>query len=471
MARVNCLILSAFDLEQIFNVERNVTSLYDIINGNPLAISDAVKALLSPVNGFKTTTSRRKGVRTLMKGLKKADYYNNGFSGYDHIADIASEDAFSADTVVEATTFPNSDCFLRPSGVLAVPVNVTGGMIVDNHRPVSNYASLIRYNIHLYSAGSPAAPPADYHQIVGGPSASGTFIPESSSMTGEGVWDEFMVPSAQFAAVGAGANLNAITWGEKWIRSSLGQVTKMQLGPLYFVPNKLTKPKFIFCFDDAKYIPKTMALLNEYGFPAVFNPGAPFMVVDVGASNLSIQQMQMAVNKRGWQMASQAAGDEQVTYYDQMSDAQIIAAFAQVIVMTQSMGLTGWQDGSYFSGVDHRNLRMRRLMALFFRTLRTYLGGLSAGPPLVFGEMFPWGSPQFVRALSLESYPAVGGGARMIAHPQQAIANGGVAIGAMHNPQEGDAQLFANLTELVVWLDTQRAAIDVVTFDDLPWYN
>lgn len=470
-------ILSSDDIALMFNQARTTLSLLDVILGNPDATDADVKALLSPLMGAKTRRSRIIGGRTLLKGAVKTDFYNNGGAGYNALADVATDDPFIGSTAVEITTAPGIDNYLMPAVVLPNAVDVTNGQFVFQYKPISNVGSsgstgLHFFDMQLMSAGSPAAPSSDFH---GMPTISpGTFKAQTTNQVGVGAWQRFMVPVNQLVASGAGATLTAIKYPRIRIRSLAAgsQITKMQIGPVKFVPNRVTKAKVIFTFDDAKNIPAQRALLNEFDFPGVFQPGAAFtQIVNNNPTNMKPQQFKMAHDFSGWQMGSQATFSEAAADWAALTDAQAIAQFAKLRALYDSLGLTGGEDGSYFSDVLPTNLRMREFFRLFFRTMRTYLGGLGAGYPLEFGEMFPWGDPLFVRALNLATYGSAGGDLRLINHVEQAVLNKGVAIFATHNEAESNSTLLANFRALCVWLDANRSTVDVVTYEDLPWWS
>jgi peptidoglycan/xylan/chitin deacetylase (PgdA/CDA1 family) len=404
------------------------------------------------------------GVRTLAHLATVADVQGGG--SITGLADNTNVDALYGSTSLRLThTGAGSLINILPAATVS-PVNTTGGIIRWTFKTVANFfANADRFQIQLHSAGTPAAPTANYHEIpVGSNSELKTRL---TSQNGEGRWQKVSYPVSMFTAVGTGADLTQIIFAKLVLRAASGLQIIMDIGNIEWTPNILTKAKCILTFDDGyisqyTYAAKQMA---KYGFRGIAYPGA--LANNISTTNgtgMTPTQLKHLHDDLGWQIGSQA-------WLTEAPDVSVENAFtiemAKQCNLQNALGLTGGEDGSYFSGISQYDANAFRVFRKMFRSMRVFGGGNGSGPPLIYPEMFPFADDYLVRSIDA----ATGGWAtpavNQQAHIDQAIAAKGVAIFAWHNQLAAGGTDRSAFDTTLAYLDANRANIDVCTIEDL----
>jgi hypothetical protein len=413
---------------------------------------------------------RSQGVRCLAHLATVADVLNGGtITG---LTNVTAADAIYGTTALQlASTGTGALVTIAPLAANAVPTDVTGGLIRIWVKPILNIAlNMDRYSIQLHSAGSPSAPTANYHEI---PVGSSSWLKSIlTSQNGAGRWQSSTIPANAFSAVGAGANLAAVTWARLIYRASSGNAFTIQMGNVEFVPNALAKAKCILSFDDGHLGQYTYAAIQmaKYGFRGLAYPSPPAILVDVSGSYMTSKQIKSLHDNLGWQIGSQAWSTEVQATVDGWSENEFTAEMSRLRNWQNAMGLTGGDHGSYFSGVGPTDMIAYPTFRKCFRSMRSFLGGNGGGVPLTYGESFPFGDPMAIRALNGASYTGVDNGDRLKLHVDQAIQYKGVAQFVWHNEPNivtPTANIQNGFLQLLAYLDANRASIDVCTEEDL----
>jgi hypothetical protein len=386
------------------------------------------------------------------------------------LADVADTTAINGATALRFTSVIGTNQTIAPLNALAAGVDVTGGLIRVNFRPVSQVlANIDRFTIELHSAGTPAAPTANYHQIDGFGPGLAIIKQMLSNENGLGDNQTLIVPVAQFVAAGTGATLTAITFARLVIRSKAGgAVMTMDIGNIEFLPNLLTKAKVVLGFDDsyASHLTYAAVQMARYGFVGMSFPSVATNI-EQDASRLSVEQLKLLQRLYGWQIASQAWTTEDNTILEAMTEAQLTGFFAKLIQFRNTMGLYDGFDGSWFSNVAYAKTTktVKDVARKMFRTMRAFNTGNGAMPPIHGGETFPFGDQMNVRALN--GATAAYTGTELQAHVDQARTNKGVAIFIWHNELVNAGAVRTAFDALLVYLDANRATVDVCTIADI----
>lgn len=425
----------------------------------------AVDNLKAPLIGGRTKVRNSIGTRVLATFMSKSLIYNNPAS----LTDVVTNDSMIGTTAVQATITTTQTQY-SPLNILSIPVNVNNGIIKFWFKPISNLAGrLDRFSIELHSAGTPAAPTTNFHQLDIGNSPS-NFTSMLTSTTGEGRWQSYGIAVSNFILAGTGADLTNITFARLNIRGTAGSIISMQIHSIEFVPNILTKAKAIFTFDDSYINTYAFTQLAKYGFRAIIYPSPITTTIGVDSTRLSPQQVRNLHDNLGWQIGSQAWSTENINDINAMDDSMLTQELSKIRTWQKSLGITGGEDGSYFSGVTHQNMTAYPAFRKHFRTMRRFDAGNNANPPLFYGETFPFGDPMNVRCLNGATVSwGTNTSTRLQAHVDQAITNKGVALFAWHNDLASTGNARTGFDALLVYLDSQRANIDVCTIEDL--YN
>lgn len=384
------------------------------------------------------------------------------------VADVAAVDAPYGTTAVQVTATGAQTTIY--GALNAVPTDVTGGFIRLWFKCISNYNTLDRFFIQLFSLGTPAAPSVNFSRTPAFTS-NGAIGQIVTSLAGTGRWQSICLPLAYFSEQGTlPATLTAITYAAINIRSTTTSV--VQIGNIEFIPNALTKAKCIFCFDDGYQSQLTYAApaLMSYGFPAVLFPSPITGVIDSNAGFLTSKQLQQLHDVNGWQIASQAWTTESNTIIDAMSADTLTSEFARLRNWQASLGLTGGEFGSYFSNVSQTDMTPSVLAAFqkHFRAIRAFFLGAGASPAFPYSETFPFGDPSLVRALAGATWTDATNAAKLQAHVDQAIAQLGVALIVYHDDLASPGNVRTGFDSLLAYLDANRATIDVCREEDLP---
>lgn len=404
------------------------------------------------------------GVRTLAHLATVADVQGGG--SITGLADNTNADALYGATSLRLThTGAGALVNILPAATVT-PVNTTGGVIRWTFKTVANFfANSDRFQIQLHSAGTPASPTANYHEIpVGSNSELKTRL---TSQNGEGRWQKVGYPVSLFTAVGTGADLTNIIFAKLVLRAASGLQIIMDIGNIEWVPNILTKAKCVLTFDDGYLSQYTYAAqkMAKYSFRGVAYPGAlANNISTTNAGGMTPTQLKHLHDDLGWQIGSQAWLSESP---DVSNENAFTIEMAKQCNLQNALGLTGGEDGSYFSGITQYDANAFKVFRKMFRSMRVFGGGNASGPPLVYPEMFPFADDYLVRAIDA----ATGGWAtpatNQQAHIDQAIAAKGVAIFAWHNQLASAGTDRTAFDTTLAYLDSQRASIDVCTIEDL----
>ena len=379
-------------------------------------------------------------------------------------SDVAADPLYG-DTRVTLTLASFNARQLRPATTLAAPVNVTGQLIRFWTKPISNVdPRLNSYKIRLYSEGSPGSPGANYHEY------NAAALIREGQKGGEQRWGSFTIPAGSFTAVGNGANLAAVTWAMVEVQANSSAGMTIAIGNVELVANALTKAKMIIAFDDQypatiNYASRVMA---RYGFRGVLYISP---AIDAGRpGKLPTAQLKSLHDNLGWQIASQAWSTEASTTpggIDVMTADQRTVEMAKLRNWQNALGLTGGGHGSYFSNVGATDMIAYPMFRQHFHSMRAYYFG-------EFGtvETYPWCDPMRIRAMGAGEFQW-GNSASIYSsywknHVDRAMAQKGVGFIVFHDGLSGSLSNWQPaFDQLMAYLDANRAAIDVVTVEDL----
>jgi hypothetical protein len=375
----------------------------------------------------------------------------------------SSDNPYGQSSVIQIDAGAAATVSIANSAVMSPPVDVRNGAIHMPFKPVFRGHEFSVSSVKLYSSGSKAAPPANYHQLDRfgeGPSSMQAVVTSNGDAPGRWqVWG-FPVGSA-LKQVGTGADLSAITWIEWELRAGASG-GKLELGkrPL-FQPNALTKAKAIFCFDDLHDTVFTTVrpLFNALGWKFSFNGGA--LNTTIGQpGRMTLAQCQQLVAE-GHHMMLQAWSSEAQATIDAMTDAQRAAEMQAQIDFMVANGLMQPGDkrfGSYFSSVGDKDMTAFPMFRDYNTSgTRKHMQARSQNPPFYYGETFPWPDKHSIRAIAGEFTSPSDNRAVLYAN---AIADKGVAITNRHND-------LTTLSADLDLLDGLRSQIDVVSAKQL----
>lgn len=314
--------------------------------------------------------------------------------------------------------------------------------------------------VRLYSAGTPAAKPADYH------SCSITKDLGDAEINDD--WQVFSLPIERFTATGAGANLAAITFAGVTRSSGKSGSVNMLLGDIRAQPRVLTKALCVFCFSDNRADTWGYAAqqLSRFGFPAYATPGAiaSNLQASLSAFNMSAKELRKLQSLHNWQIGSQAFTTEDSADIG-MSDDAFLAELAGIHNLYRAVGLWGAVDGSYNPAFPVTSTNRVPLLRQAFRTMRASYTHSAAQNP--WPETAPIGDP--MRLKSFSRNPTTNSGAQLIAYCQKAVDTKGIAVFSYHSlasneTVHGGETKTAFLT-LLDWLHANRDIIEVATID------
>lgn len=397
-------------------------------------------------------------------------------------ADAATGEYLFGTTSVEYTQ-PGASTVATfgPASALGTGVDVTDSDIHFEYsfpdNAGTNYGQstkLSTFAIELYSSGSPASPPADYHNCAVSVFSPG-FI-KVDARTG-GAIVSFSVPNSSFVAVGAGATTTAITWARfKVTGGSSGAGCKFRPHSIRSVKKARSKAAVVFLFDDMHIGQYTGALpiLSKYNYPACL---AVDTVVKMGQSGFMTPQQLVNVHQRhGWQMVGQVQGGNgaSTTIDTGISAEHAISQAARFKTMMKALGISGTEDFSHGSTSFHGASGLTGMLydnfpALkrMFRDSVSFLGGTNTNPPMTFGESAPFGDPYAIRRMNMSGFTATTFAERWQNHVDQAIANKGVAIFGAHSEFNSAGEALTALGTLVEYIRTQELLgnVEVLTLD------
>lgn len=444
----------------------------------PAAVSAAIPEAMIPTTGWQDASAsltaspliggrayqrrpRPAGVRCLAHLATLADVQGT----VTGLANNANSDALYGSTSLRLTHTGAGALVNIVPAATCLPTDVRNGIIRWTFKPVANlFANMDRWQIQLHSAGTPGSPTANYHEIpVGSNSELKTRL---TSQNGTGRWQKVQYAVSQFTAVGTGADLSAIIFAKVVIRAASGLQIIIDIGNVEYVPNLLTKAKCVLTFDDGYAVQFTDAArkMAKYGFRGVAYPGSVATNIrSDDPSKMTPVQLKHLHDDHGWQIGSQAWSTEAP---DVSNETLFTLEMSKQRNWQNALGLTGGEDGSYFSGISQYVAEAYPVFRKSFRSMRVFGGGNGSGPPLVFGEMFPFADDYLIRAVDGDTGGWANPAVNQQAHIDQAIANKGVAIFAWHNGfATGVSQTSFDTT--LAYLDAHRADIDVVTMEDL----
>ncbi len=451
-------------------VEAELNSPAEVSDGSLMAISDwaapGAGNHKGPVVGGRYS-QRIKPLRE--RRLAHFGATEDIFNAPETISDVndTANSLFGGATPVLVTA-PQVEVILAPATVNSVACDVRDGSIRWNFRPIAGMATNLElFGFELHSHGTPAAPTENYHATdfgIGPSQLTGNLTGKTAS----GRWQSYSIATAQFNAVGDGADLSAVKFSRIRLRSSAGNSISVAIGDITFAPNWFEKAKAVLYFDDGTveqlYAARVMA---RYGFRGVLFP-SPARNIGVMPNLMTPANIIALHDQLGWQIGSQAWTTEEREYVDSLDEDGITAELARLRNWQNALGLTGGDHGSYFSGVDKDDMIAWKGFRKHFRTMRAFGGGWEANPPMVYGETLPYGDPMAIRALDAET-PGWGAttGERLCDHVDQAIRNKGLAAMVWHGGMGVAGNVRTGLETLLSYLDAKRDEIDVVTEEDI----
>jgi hypothetical protein len=378
--------------------------------------------------------------------------------------DVAADPLYG-DTRLTVTLASFNARQLRPAGTLASPVNTTGQLIRIWTKPIANVdPRLSAYKVRLYSTGSPSSPGANYHEF----GFSGLI--REGQKGAEQRWGSFAVPVNQFTAVGTGADLTAVTWAMVEMQANSSAGMTIAVGNIELVANGLTKAKMIIAFDDQypntiNYASRAMA---RYGFRGVLYVSP---AVDLNKTGkLTSSTLKNLHDNLGWQIASQAYTTENnvgAGGIDVMTSDQRTADAAKLRNWQNGLGLSGGNHGSYFSNVGVTDMIAFPMFRQAYQSMRAYYFG-----EFNQVETYPWADPMRIRGMGAGEFQWGNNSAIYTTywknHIDRAIAQKGVGFLVFHDGLSGSLSNWQPaFDQMLAYLDTNRASIDVVTVEDL----
>ncbi|MFN3675820.1 MAG: hypothetical protein ACK4TC_07545 [Sphingomonas pseudosanguinis] len=379
-------------------------------------------------------------------------------------SDVAVDPLYG-DTRITVTLASFNAIQLKPAAAMAAAVIATGQNVRIWTKPLANVdPRLDSYKVRLYSTGSPSSPGANYHEF----NFSGLI--REGQKDKEQRWGSFVVPVSQFVAVGTGADLTAVTWAMVTMQANSSTGLTIAVGNVELVANGLNKAKMIISFDDQ--FPNTIAYASRamarYGFRGVLYVSP---AVDTGRTNkLTIAQLKNLHDNLGWQIASQAWSTENnvgAGGIDVISGDQRTVEMAKLRNWQNAMGLSGGSTGSYFSNVGSTDMVAYPMFRQAFRSMRAYYFG-----EFSVIETYPWADPMRIRAMGAGEFQW-GNNAAIYStywknHIDRAMAQKGVGFIVFHDGLGGGLSNWRPaFDQMLAYLDANRAAIDVVTVEDL----
>lgn len=379
-------------------------------------------------------------------------------------SDVAADPLYG-DTRITVTLASFSAIQLKPAAAMAAAVNATGQNVRIWTKPLANVdPRLDSYKVRLYSTGSPSSPGANYHEF----NFSGLI--REGQKNGEQRWGSFAVPVSQFAAVGTGADLTAVTWAMVTMQANNSAGLTIAVGNVELVANGLNKAKMIISFDDQypntiNYASRAMA---RYGFRGVLYLSP---AIDLGRpGKLTVAQVKTLHDNLGWQIASQAYSTENnvgAGGIDVMTSDQRTADVAKLRNLQNALGLSGGNTGSYYSNVGVTDMIAYPMFRQAFRSMRAYYFG-----EFSVVETYPWADPMRIRGMGAGEFQWGNNAAIYTTywknHVDRAIAQKGVGFLVFHDGLGGGLSNWRPaFDQLLAYLDANRASIDVVTVEDL----
>lgn len=412
----------------------------------------------------------RKKPVPLARWLTTADVVTNRAADFANAGN--GELAFGT-SIVEYTQTQTGEVAIAPSTALAAGVDVQNGSIHFTHCWPDNAGNNYSVNgptgfyIELHSAGTPAAPTANFHTS---PNLNGLWQGfMGASVLGYNLLRCFSLPISHFTATGTGADLASIKWARiKIAGGGSSNGCKMRPVSLDFVPNAMTKGAVIFTFDDLHdgAWNNALPIMSKYNFPGVLCMDTTVKMGQTGY--LTPEQISKMHRDYGWEVAYQVYQNE--TGFN-LSPEDWTRQVGKWVLAMNRLGIHETQNGSYGSGTvtnidEERTLAAKRALA----TLRRFANGQNAQYPFRSAETVPYGDPYNIRCLNMTSgFTAGTVYDRWKDHVDQAIAAKGVAVFACHGEFNAGGEALTALGSLCDYIRTQEIAgtCQVVTFAGL----
>lgn len=304
-------------------------------------------------------------------------------------------------TTVPQAQMNGTNRYFGPAAVMGTPINITAGAI-HLMLALSITTGLTGFQLEVFSAGSPSAPPANYTTT-----ATGDYLRHAQeilnrNLQGAGHFMTIGVSAALLTnVVGTGANLSAITW----YRIKMDSVVSgpiVAFGPAEYVPNILTGGVAMFSFDDFVNVTYTQVAprMAAYNMPGMMM-GSPQSAL--GDNLMTQDQILTLQDKFGWQVCSQDYSNSDTVSEDGGNDW--LTLNSQNLLLAKALGFRGGRDGSAYSTAGGYNMAGRngswKQQRKLYRTIATAVGGLGGSPPEPFGEVFPYADPWSIRRQNL----------------------------------------------------------------------
>lgn len=346
------------------------------------------------------------------------------------VSDVASTDnPYGQSTSARAVV--TSSWVMRPSFITTgAGVDVRGGQIRFNFKPITTIKDLTRFELDLFSSTTVGAAGSNYHKVD---IKSLVGLQTTSNGAASGRWQSVGVDvSSTVVANGAGADLTNI----RQIQVQGTGACQFEIGDFEFVPNPRSKGAVIIRADDGDASQYTILkpAMDAFGAVGVIMP-SPISTVIGGGGHLKFAQWQ-AMMAAGWQNASQAYSTENNTIVDSWTRQQRLDEYAAIRSFVAPYGhRRDTYDGSYYSSVGPNDMIAWPELRDSFRTLCSFRSGNASGNPFPFSEVFPFGDPKNIQCLNLNSWGDVSDiyESHMILALDQTRAAKGVLVVAFHN--------------------------------------
>lgn len=375
------------------------------------------------------------------------------------LADVTGFESLYGNGFVESTLASASSPRFRGDEVLATPVDVTAhsirARIAIPYNSAINYLNVANayssFKVRLFSAGTPASPSADYHEITF--SRTSVAAMQLITTTDSGIIYEIGADIAGATVVGTGATLTAITYAEFMIESAVAGAigAKLRLFDISAVPRQKSKATIMFAGDDIFRSQWTnfAPLMRKYGYPWMMGVDS---MAKIGATGfMTLDQMQQLVQRDGCEVVYQNMIDE--TTRD-LSPEMWLSRASEFVLTAKALGLGDVLHGSYGFG-NNTNIDDERMEAAkrMFKTLHMFINGSNANPPFTHRELQPFMDPYRVKRMNVSGFTAGTFLQRWKDHIDQAVTVNGLAFFGFHNDfASGEA-----LTELPNLLEYVRS--------------
>lgn len=362
---------------------------------------------------------------------------NNGSLSED------TTDFIVPDRAVVLTTTPTVASFFTAPAFTAVDMSASGGYVrlgisINDITKISSGNG--NCTLRLYSGG--AASGSNYLEV--------TFCKNNETWLDGGDYKVLTIALADFAVVGTGATLTAIT-NAAFVMKATTSALIVRLQYLDFCVSQVTRAKVVLFFDDY-VIDEAVRQMAPYGFPGVAAIARADM--ETGGNTTKVQRLRYMQDHLGWQIGSHSYS---MAEHGSVHGDALTAQFAKTAAFDQAYGINGGMDFSYWGSGPSSKGDDRVRVRSFYRSGRWN----QSGPRLI--ETMAPAMPELTRAWLTASgetsatnwQPWVTqainarGLAQFVWHPGNLVSGG------------ADATQFGTF---LAWLATQ--AVDVVTADE-----